>query len=48
MSDRPDLLPNPAILPTEPQTSTTPADQPCPTVELTERPTLGESEASSP
>jgi hypothetical protein len=45
---RPDLLPNPAILPTEPQTSKTPADQPCPTVELTERPTLGESEASSP
>ena len=48
VSDSPDLLPNPAILPTEPQTSTTPADQPCPTVELTERPTLGESEASSP
>ena len=48
VSDRPDLLPNPAILPTEPQTSKTPADQPCPTVELTERPTLGESEASSP
>ncbi|MEG3838693.1 DUF3987 domain-containing protein [Microcoleus sp. herbarium14] len=48
VSDRPALLPNPAILPTEPQTSKTPADQPCPTVELTERPTLGESEASSP
>ena len=48
VSDSPDLLPNPAILPIEPQTSTTPADQPCPTVELTERPTLGESEASSP
>jgi len=46
--DRPDLLPNPAILPTEPQTSKTPTDQPCPTVELTECPTLGESEASSP
>jgi hypothetical protein len=45
---RPDLLPNPAILPTESQTSKTPADQPCPTVELTERPTLDESEASSP
>ena len=48
VSDRPELLPNPAILPIEPQTSTTPADQPCPSVELTERPTLGESEASSP
>jgi hypothetical protein len=48
VSDSPHLLPNPAILPIEPQTSTTPADQPCPTVELTERPTLGESEVSSP
>jgi hypothetical protein len=50
VSDSPELLPNPAILfyPRPPQTSKTPTDQPCPTVELTERPTLGESEASSP
>jgi len=47
--ESPDLLPNPAIAPTDPLTPKTPTDEPCPTVELTERqPPLGESEASSP